>query len=192
MSKKRMKKSIASHKGTTIVEMLICFLLLSILMVAASQMIASSMKTYSTAKRSIAGREVADVIADQIEGSIEKAYAKKSIKITDANKKISFSDNQKRAVKIGVDDAGHLDMMYGKDGDSHWKFDVSVYRGYSITGMRFIAVEPDVIPDDEEPGLEYLDKTVYRPGTYKLELELSNPKEGVYTAERYINCVDMN
>ena len=194
MKNNRIRKCIVSNKGTSIVEMLICFLLLSILMVAASQMIASSMKTYSTAKRSIAGREVSDVIADQIEGVLEKAYGKKAIKITTNNAEISFSDCQRRKVRIctykNAQDNEYLDMIYGKNGESHWKFDEGIYRGYSITSMKFIPVKP---LDDSEviDGMEYLDNTMYRKGTIKLELELSNPKEGIFTAERYINCIDI-
>ena len=171
-------------------EMLICFLLLSLLMVAASQMIASSMKTYSSSKRSIAGREVSDVIADQIEGVLEKAYGKKTIKISDTNDEITFSDNQKRKVNI-KNNGGRMSMKYGKNGESEWKFDEGIYRGYSITSMRFIPVKP---ADDSEviDGMEYLDNTLYKAGTIKLELELSNPKEGIFWAERYINCIDKN
>lgn len=189
MRKQQVKNCISSDKGTTIVEMLICFLLLSILMVAASQMIASSMKTYSQAKRSIAGREVSDVIADQIEGVLEKAYGKKAIKITDSNTVIKFADNEKRAVKICTDADGHLDMIYGKNGESHWKFDEGIYRGYSIIGMKFTPVKP--LNDTEvEAGVEYLDNTIYRQGTYLLELTLFNPTEGTFEAERYIYCMD--
>ncbi len=167
------------------VEMLICFLLLSILMVSASQMIASAMKTYSNSKKGITGREVADLLADHIEGVLEKADADEDITIYE-NKRIDFSDNEGRKVSIGVDANGYLDLVYGKFKDEHWRFDESLYRGYIITSMQILTVEPDV-PD---PSLVYIRKTDYRPGTYKLVLKLNNPKTGTYEAVRYINCMD--
>ena len=170
------------------VEMLICFLLLSILMVSASQMIASAMKTYSNSKKGINGREVADLLADHIEGVIEKADADKEIKIY-GNERIDLTDNEGRKVSIYVDGNGHLDLVYGKFRDEHWRFDESLYRGYSITSMQIFSVEP-ADPADVDPSLVYIRKSDYRPGTYRLVLKLNNPKTGTYEAERYIYCMD--
>ena len=66
-------RQVKQNKGTTIGEMLVCFVLLAALMVAASQFMASSMRTYSAAKRAVAGREAADLVADHIEGLLESA-----------------------------------------------------------------------------------------------------------------------
>ena len=183
-----LKNLIRNNKGTSMVEMLICFLLLSILMVSASQMIASAMKTYSNSKKGITGREVADLLADHIEGVIEKADAEKGIQVVN-NDKINLTDNEGRKVLICVDGDGYLDLVYGKFQDEHWRFDESLYRGYSITSMQIYSVEP-ADPADADPSLVYIRRTDYRPGTFRLVLKLNNPKTGTYEAVRYIYCMD--
>ncbi|MBR5420543.1 MAG: prepilin-type N-terminal cleavage/methylation domain-containing protein [Lachnospiraceae bacterium] len=177
------------HKntGATIVEMLVCFVLLGILMVAAGQFLASSMRTYTTAKRGIAGREAADVVADHIEGLLESACIKKSMKpFTVSNKELTFWDKQRRKATICCDENGYLDVIYanGKNEPSHWRFDKGVYKGYTISEMRFVLSAPaEIEVGDEE---EYLDSGVYEKNSLKLELTLESPQNGKYETVRYI------
>ncbi len=175
------------NRGTTIVEMLVCFVLLGILMVAASQFLTSSMRTYSSAKRGLAGREAADLVADHIEGLLESSTIKKALQpFTEENKQITFWDREKRKAVICCDEDGYLDVVYanGKDVSVHWKFDPGVYRGYRIKSMRFLLTKPETPKAGDTE--EYLDPSVYDPKTVKLELVVESAQNGEYAIDRYI------
>ena len=187
MRRRRLLTKKRRNKGTTIVEMLVCFVLLAFLMVAASQFLTSSMRTYSSAKRGLAGREAADLVADHIEGLLESATVKKALQpFTEGNNtQITFWDKQKRKATICCDEEGYLDVIYanGKDGAVHWKFDKGVYRGYKIKEMKFFMMEPA----EHEPGTEeYLDPDVYDEKTVQLSLIVQSAENGEYAIDRYI------
>ena len=193
MKRQRLLPKSGKNKGTTIVEMLVCFVLLGILMVAASQFLASSMRTYSSAKRGLAGREAADLVADHIEGLLESATIKNALKpfTEEGNTQITFWDKEKRKATICCDAEGYLDVKYanGKDNSGeplfdHWRFDPGVYRGYKIKSMRFLMPKPEEITEGVQTE-ETLDP-VYDKNTVKLELVVESSENGEYEIERFI------
>lgn len=192
------KKSILKHKswknrGTTLVEMLVCFALLGLLMASAAQVMSAAMRVYSQVKKSEAGYAVADLLCDTVESVLESANSVKIPDITSENTKISFYDKDKRPVQICVQD-GYLDLVYGKGSDlSHWQFGQNVYRGYTIDSIKFLkVVDPANRDEAENDDIEYLDSSLYSANIYKVELTISKSGQGIYHAERYIKCRNMN
>ncbi len=66
-----------NNKGFTLIETTVCFILLSILLVAASQVIASSSEVYFYTKSTGYGVQVAQAIATEIRGDLEDAVIQK-------------------------------------------------------------------------------------------------------------------
>lgn len=65
-----------NDKGFTLIEMVICFLLLGILLTAAAQVIASSTEVYYYTKSTSHGVQAAQIIATEIRGDLEEAVVK--------------------------------------------------------------------------------------------------------------------
>ena len=188
MDKRVAYNTSGKNKGTTIVEMLVCFVLLGILMVAASQLLTSSMKTYSAAKRAVAGREAADLVADYVEGLLESASVTVAMQpnVTDNNSTLIFWDKDRRKASITCNAEGYLDVIYGNgtDESTHWKFDPGVYRGYKIASMKFMLPEPEERTETEPEA--FLDNTLYDSNIIKLELVVESSQNGQFSTERYI------
>ena len=68
MSQKRI-----NDKGFTLIEMMVCFVLLGILLVAAAQVIASSTEVYYFSKGTSYGIQASQIVATEIKGDLEKA-----------------------------------------------------------------------------------------------------------------------
>lgn len=184
------------NRGTTLVEMIVCFALLAILMVAATEIIHSAMRTYSRVKQSSAGQEISDLICDKIEADLSGAVTKRQKPdVSNDNSEIFYYDKYNRPVRI-LNKDGYLYFAYGKEEEeSKWTFDSGLYRGYTIQEIKFLKVMPASIEQREEQDkgdMEYLDDSKYSGDIYKVELTLYNKKDGEYVTERYIRCRNMN
>ena len=65
-----------NDKGFTLIEMMVCFILLGILLVAAAQVIASSTEVYYYSKGTSYGIQASQIVAIEIKGDLEKAVKK--------------------------------------------------------------------------------------------------------------------
>ncbi|MBR5177849.1 MAG: prepilin-type N-terminal cleavage/methylation domain-containing protein [Lachnospiraceae bacterium] len=72
-----MKIKKMNNKGVTLLETIVCFVLLSILLVAAAQVITSSSQIYYFTKATSYGIQASQIISTEIRGELEKAVAKK-------------------------------------------------------------------------------------------------------------------
>lgn len=73
---KREENRKLNNQGMTLIELVICFALLGLLMVAGAQVIASSTQIYYYAKATDYGMQASQVIATEIRGDIENAIIK--------------------------------------------------------------------------------------------------------------------
>lgn len=62
-----------NNKGFTLVELMVCFVLLGILMVAAAQVISSSSQVYYFSKSTSYGIQASQIIATEVRGDLEDA-----------------------------------------------------------------------------------------------------------------------
>ncbi|MBQ8983334.1 MAG: prepilin-type N-terminal cleavage/methylation domain-containing protein [Lachnospiraceae bacterium] len=198
MKNKRFRQynSIRNNRGTTLVEMIVCFALLAILMVAATEIIHSAMRTYTRVKQSGAGQEISDLICDKIDADLSGAVTKRQIPdVSDDNTEIFYYDKYNRPVHI-MNKEGYLYFAYGKDEEeSRWSFDSAIYRGYTIQEIKFYKVMPadvDSRSDEDKGDAEFLDNSVYSDDIYKVQLTMYNKKDGEFVTERYIRCRNMN
>lgn len=185
----------SKNSGTTLVEMIVCFTLLAILMVAATEIIHSAMRTYSKVKNSNSGQEISDLICDKIEAELSRANVKKQEPdVSDDNDEIFFYDSSNRPVHI-INQDGYLHFAYGKDEEeSKWEFDPTIYRGYTIQTLTFCKTLPDD-PDDrtamDKNDRECLSNSKYSSDIYKVTLTVYNKSSGAFVTERYIRCRGM-
>ena len=73
INEKRYKK--INNQGMTLIEMMICFALLGLLMVAAAQVISSSTQVYYYTKATDYGIQASQIVATEIRGDLENAVA---------------------------------------------------------------------------------------------------------------------
>ena len=71
MSRKKL-----NNQGFTLVEMLVCFMLLGILLIAAAQVITSSTEVYYNSKSTSYGVQASQIISTEIRGDLEEAVVK--------------------------------------------------------------------------------------------------------------------
>ena len=189
--RKKVNKSTWHNRGTTLVEMIVCFALL--LMVSATQIMHSAMRTYSKVKRSSAGQDVADLLCDKVEAELSSASARQVPDVSDNNEVIFYYDRQNRPVRIMLSENGYLHFAYGKEEEeSYWEYDPQVYRGYKITELKFYKVMPSNVEnrtyENDKDDLEWLDNSQYADNIYKVQITLRKSNEGDYIIERYIRC----
>ena len=165
-----MRKSRAGkrNKGTTLVEMLVCFALLGIFMSAAAVVIGNVTTVFFDVKGQSYGRQVADILLGKITGEIEGAkisatenFGQPIIYQDPAEKelgnvsgyKIDLYDRTDTHIQIYAED-GALKIKYfeinppkdkmspeyiaGHRDEIIWTFDEGVYQGYKITSLRFV------------------------------------------------------
>jgi len=156
------------NKGSTLIEMLVCFALLGIFMSAAAVIISNVTNVYFDVKGQTYGRQVADIVMSKISGEIEGAKISKEDEFTRpvifrsfedeavnnlSGTKIDLYDRTDTHIQIYVED-GELKIRYfeinppkakpdpeydaGHKDEVIWTFDEAVYMGYSIKSLRFV------------------------------------------------------
>ncbi len=156
------------HKGSTLIEMLVCFALLGIFMTASAVVIANVTNIYFDVKGQTQGRRVAGILLERISGEIEGAKVDAANPFT---RPVIFQDPEdalagnRSGYKIDLYDRTdtHL-QMYAEDGElkiryfeinpekedasaeynaghmdeTIWTFDDDVYQGYLVKSLRFV------------------------------------------------------
>lgn len=182
---KRFKQS----AGSTMVEMIVTFALLSLFMVAATRVISYTTGIYHSAKGSATGLEVSTIISNKVVGMIEGAINEPevtrragqisdSIKFTDATESNVVIDAQNMTVSshtgdylnIHYDPASHGSIQYE---ETDFRYDPKTYMGYEVKELRF-----------QNPGEEYPENVV------KMTITLHSVKYGDYTSNYYIKAVN--
>lgn len=196
------------NRGTTLVELVTTFALISLFMVAATKVIANVVNVYYSAKSITSTMQVSDIIATKIKGEIEGAMTTSLIhtngdgteevlpyavligkdSVGHDNGRIEFYNHTGTQVYIESKD-GYFVMHYYPVNDANdgnviaaedWMFDAKAYMGYHIEELKFEQVMGD-----------------YNPNIIKMTCTLSSEKFGDYTNVEYIECynftdADMN
>lgn len=182
-------------KGASLVELILVFMLLSILLVGVSQMLIISVRVYHNIRGLNEAYQVSDTLLDKISGEIEGAQVGVSgvreednsdtatLKIEDSNKKIDLYDRTGSHIYITVDEKKLLIYYYevvseNEDGSRKttryeavdWRYDESVYMGYEIEKLSFQR-------SDE-----------YMPNVIIVTLTLGKNGEESLTQTRYVEC----
>lgn len=179
-----------NHAGTTMVEMIVTFALLSLFMVAASRVISYTTSIYYQAKGSATGLEVSAMLSNKLIGMIEgavnspeivqNAYPDSdSIRFTDATESVVTISSQYVTDAKGRQTGPYLTIHYdpAQKGavnyeETDFRYDAKAYLGFVVTNLRF-----------RDPGSEYPDNVV------KMEMTLHSEKYGDYTSFYYIKAV---
>lgn len=199
MAKKNQKEQqfhkVRKNAGTTMVELIVSFTLLSLFMVAATKVISNTISVYYQAKGIQTGMQVSNILMTKIVETVEGALPNgtvgdeadaASMIISNSNQRIELIDGFGSHVYLTVDkdylllyyfpeiSEGESGVDILKDGE-RWTFDKKAYMGYTVKELKFS------VPKGEYP-----------PNVIQVDLTLHSGKYGDYTSKRYIQCYNYN
>lgn len=155
---KTKQRHFQTDAGTTLVEMIMCFALLSIFISAAASIIASTTNVYYQVKGETYSRQVADILMEKISSEIEGAkytedatagnpviVANNANAATDGySSYVDLYDRTDTHVKIYAQNK-MLQIYYypfrnneAERNGTFWRFDSKVYNGFMIEELKFI------------------------------------------------------
>lgn len=184
------------NRGTTLVEMVVVFALLSIFMVSVTQVISAGIMLFNNINFMGTNMEVSDMVLTKVGGVLESANGEmEAPKITadaNGNSKVSMYDRNRTKINLLVENK-KLKIVYptvesdgspttniGIDGERQalspyiWTFSEKSYHGYLIESLTI-----------EEAGAEYPDNV------YKITLVLGREGMGEYTSCKYVKCYSL-
>ena len=142
-----------NNKGTTLVEMLVCFMMLAIFLTAAFSVITHLSTLYYQIKGETYGKQVSDILMLKIQSEIEGAKTRNDDVLIDGNKTntsgstMVFYDRTDTKVELSTVD-GYFQIKYfafENETDSNksrnentWKYDKNVYNGFYIDSITYI------------------------------------------------------
>ncbi len=158
MARRRAKNKIvfSSNAGTTLIEMLVCFMMLAIFLTAAFSVISHISKQYYQVKGETYGKQVSDILLLKIQSELEgaKSGADEILIDNDSSKvagnAMTFYDRTNTLVELSVVD-NYFQVKYFKVEDSTdpsknrneniWKYDENVYNSFYIKDLKFIRAD---------------------------------------------------
>lgn len=199
-----------NDKGFTLIEMMVCFVLLGILLVAAAQVIASSTEVYYYSKGTSYGIQASQIVATEIKGDLARAVKKSLIDqylpngvtnngngyvIDSSGKSICFINSDGEQVSYSYDNGifkrksykvydDYFDPIATTDSPTITEYN-SKYVGMNYTVKDTLFEEYDPTPTDTSYPLPI--------GKYKiikLTLTVDSPQYGDYTCVEYIPLYD--
>ena len=148
---------ILNNKGTTLVEMIVCFILIGIFMTAATSIILLITNNYFMTTGETNAKQVMDIVMGKVSSEIEGSkYRDKDVvnnfAIDGDSTKISGNtatmyDKTDTRVRIGVNSSGYLEIYYYpiEDDDESvarkatiWKYSDKMYDGFTISDFEII------------------------------------------------------
>lgn len=198
------------NKGATLVEMVVCFLLLSIFMVSAAILISTISSIYYSIKGEIYSREVSDIVMEKLVSEIDGAeYFKAGDTTGGVNPKVStdysyidLCDKTDTHVKLTAE-SGKLVIVYheiknpdnaddpNNREESKWYYDDEMYNGYKINSLKFYrGGTTDVVENASDYGISS-NMSEYDTDTVLVTLELESNKNSVYYYSRYVKMYNM-
>ncbi len=208
--------SLLNNQGTTLIEMLVCFIMLAIFMVAAFSIITHITKLYYQVKGETYGKQVSDIILERIQAEIEGAKLDNGDVIligdgntegtadTKAGTNITLYDKTNTKVMLFYEkaDASTIDKVFkvkyygftdASDSnksrmDNTWQFDKKMYNGYKVEDIRFI--RGDALGEGTNGTLAgtygITDTSGYGEDTIVVLLDISSDRYGDYKTYRFI------
>lgn len=197
--------------GSTLVEMVVCFALLSIFITSAAMIIASVTNLYYQVKGETYARQVADILTEKIAAEIEGAKYNDELAFGEAgnpvvkyetdmtlspSEKIStvtLYDRTDTLVTIYADaESGEVLFSYApisrqdyvRDG-TVWRFDKGVYNKYIVTDLKFVPGNKSPVEygvDIAKYGVE--NTALYDQNVIVVFLTIDSPRYGSYRTVR--------
>lgn len=217
MKKKTGNNQIAlfNNQGTTLVEMLVCFVLLAIFLVAAFSIITHISSLYFQVKGETYGKQVSDILMEKIQSEIEGAKFDGDVVLigngtaegTESNvtgSNITLYDKTNTRVMLYTDAFSVTDSdkvlkikYYGftdsEDPDKSrlndmWAFDKKMYNGYKVKEMRFIKASAINNGENQAYANSFgiTDTDGYGDDTIVVFLTLDSSRYGEYKSYRFV------
>ena len=208
--KKIIKNLIQSNnnRGITLVEMLVCFVMLAIFIVAASSLITTITGLYFSIKGEISEREVSDIIfekaASEIDGSLyfdaSDTSGGTNLQIASDHTSVDLYDKTNTHVKLGKENDKFNIYYYKievKDSDgnvseesrneTNWYFDDKMYNGFKVSDIRFYkGGEAVAINEASNYGLSGVNLSEYDDNIILITLHLNSGRYGDYYSYRFV------
>lgn len=178
---RKLKAICKEKKGVTLIELVVCFMLISLLVTGVTQMVIISMRVYHDIRDMNQAYQVSDTLLDKISGEIEGAQG--TLRIEDENKKIDLYDRTGSHIYITVDEKRLLIYYYEvvsekEEGNQRitryeavdWKYDEKAYMGYEIEALTFRRSD------------------AYPPNVIIVTLTLGKNGEKYVSRTRYVEC----
>ncbi|SEQ11493.1 hypothetical protein SAMN02910369_01234 [Lachnospiraceae bacterium NE2001] len=195
-----------NNSGTTLIEMLVCFILLAIFLVCASSLISSISMLYYSIKGEIYAREVSDIILEKVVSEVDGAIYFKTGDTSGGTNPVISSDNvsidlydktnthvvlEKKNNKLNV----HYPAISNIGGEgavksreaSDWGFSNNMYNGFELTDIHFyrggITTE---INQASKYGLDGLDLKNYDNNVVLVTIQMHSDRYQDYYYYRFI------
>lgn len=193
----KLHKKMTDNKGTTLVEMVVVFALLSIFMVSVTQVISSAIMLFNDINFTGKSVEVSDMVLTKVGGLLESANGEieEPVITLDAEGNLSeadFYDRTRTKVKVKlvsqrlqvvyptVESTGVPTTNVNSNGDREainpyvWGFAENAYHGFNIKTLKI-----------EKAGDGYPDNV------YKITLVISRTDYGDYVSTKYVKCYSL-
>ncbi len=203
---RKRKLNTNKNKGMTLVEMIVCFALLSIFVTVSTLVISNVITLYYRVRGESYARQVGDIVAKKITSELSGAeYANDSSIDPIIEKKNPNDETVDGNVITVVDSTGTKISMYAQDGilkiyyhkitdenDSDnnrepviWTFDKKMYNGYQIDSLDFAQA---CSSKNTALATKYdvTATTDYPTNVIVVYMKLSSPKYGKFTIVRYV------
>ena len=206
---------IKNNRGSTLVEMIVCFALLSIFLACAATMISNVTMIYYSVKGEIYAREVSDIVLGKIESEIDGALFFKPEEygedpsVAADNKSILLYDKTYTQVKMFKDGNKGLNVQYQGfehsingtpiDDESRektdWYFDKAMYNGYRIVDLSFYRGGTTITSlsadDKKNYGITDIDMKDYGSDIILVLMEMNSDRYGEYYFYRFVKMYNM-
>lgn len=185
-----MKKRQLNNTGLTLVEMIVAFTLLSIFLVAVTQVITYIIGNYYNARNITNGLQALQLIENKVSSELQDAHGNEmtiTSKTVDSHPmdEVVYENAQGTKMKIHVVD-GYLHITYPKQDvyeETEWYFDRANYNGYVITDFHLEKAKNNA----SDP-----DASQFKDNIMHLSLTMYNEKYGhEYSSNAYIKCYDV-
>lgn len=203
---RKRKLNTNKNKGMTLVEMIVCFALLSIFVTVSTLVISNVITLYYRVRGESYARQVGDIVAKKITSELSGAeYANDSSIDPIIEKKNPNDETVDGNVITVVDSTDTKISMYAQDGilkiyyhkitdenDSDnnrepviWTFDKKMYNGYQIDSLDFAQA---CSSKNTALATKYdvTATTDYPTNVIVVYMKLSSPKYGKFTIVRYV------
>ena len=201
-----------NNRGSTLVEMVVCFALLGIFMACAAALISSITSIHYSIKGEMISREVSDILMNKIVSEIDGAKyygeeteaAKYKNPQIDGNTSITMYDKTDTLVTLKRDADKGLVVHYAEilvDGmkanpDSRepmdWYFDDAVYKGFQLTGLSFYRGGSGTVSNAEEYGISDVNLSDYPPNVVLVLMKLKyDNEEDEYHYYRFVRMFNI-
>ena len=175
-------------RGSTMIEMVVCFALLGIFMACAAGMISTVTSIHYEIKGELLSREVSDIVMEKLVSEIDGAKyydsgSDDNPTIKNDNSEMELTDKTDTRV-ILKESGGQLVVHYPAieiDGSTDnpggrkatdWKFDSNMYKGFQLTSLSFYKGGEDDPDDLADYGLSSISLKEYPPNVVLILMKM--------------------